>query len=273
MFHQSELEQRSKYHMQIKADVETHKDMINQISREIKSFNTLERNTCTADKKSPTPELCDFMKSVDTRLSCLIDEHAVLKNFPTFPEVKLDVLREANGLAREMTKIQADFKQWGSNSWDDIAMYFQYSVAKLKDDTEIEEEMDDVKQPIGDSGPLTHYEILKKAIKIMDAAQPRLDDVDRNAEQRTKKYAAYGILYDSLIVTHTKHAAVSIASSVIGSALVLLSKRITDESNGGSDHHSSIVAPALKLAYRIYQLASGFDDNAAALFNMLCEYS
>lgn len=282
--------------MQIKEDVERHRDLINEVSRDIKAFNTLNMNVQQQDEEEnkevrndPTVELNNFMATVDRRLSCLVDEHAVLKNFETFPEAKLDVLREANGLSKDLRKIESDFKIWGAQTWEDIAIAYQHNVAEFSENDDKNHDNDDsddrdekkkidVVTPLhttkNDATPKFH-DILAKATKILDSAQPRLDEIDRNEEQRKKKYAAHSIRYDSSMITNTKHCSVHMASALIGSALVLINTRKKNDrpDNSEPEDFSNVVTPALKVSYRIYQLASGFDENAAALFDMLCDYS
>lgn len=128
-----------------------------------------------------------------------------------------------------------------------------------------------------------------KAQKLIDTVQPRIDDVVRLEDSRSKKLKKYNIVFDQTLVTRARHSSVHVASAVLGSALVdaAAKKQKQRRDRAGAPADDSVakkkesedaravdatVASALKLAYRIYQLASGFDTNTAALFHMLSEF-
>ncbi|KAK3020083.1 hypothetical protein RJ639_003707 [Escallonia herrerae] len=72
------------FYGQIKSDVETKAGLVNFLTKEIEGASFTE----IADAEA-------FVKWLDGELSSLVDERAVLKHFPQWPERKADALREA----------------------------------------------------------------------------------------------------------------------------------------------------------------------------------
>ena len=183
------------------------------------------------------------------------------------------------------------------NGWSDLSGRFQRQAAALPPAALRDAEGDADGEKVGDAdgggeaaavaidaGLPRFATLFPKAQKLIDAVQPRIDDIVRLEDARTKKLDKYGIVFEQALVTRARHASVHVASAVLGSALVDVAvrrrrraERARDAGGGGKragaedGGDDAAVAPALKLAYRIYQLASGFDTNTAALFHMLSE--
>ncbi|KAJ6964841.1 protein CHUP1 [Populus alba x Populus x berolinensis] len=92
-----EIENRSSYLSAIKSDVEKQKEFINFLIKEVESsaFNDI------SDVKA-------FVKWLDDELSSLVDERAVLKHFPQWPERKADALREAAFNYRDLMNLELE---------------------------------------------------------------------------------------------------------------------------------------------------------------------
>ncbi|KAI3675357.1 hypothetical protein L1987_84946 [Smallanthus sonchifolius] len=91
-----EIENRSTYLTSIKSDVEKYGELLNFLIREVESAAFMEISDVEA-----------FVKWVDGELSCLVDERAVLKHFPQWPERKADALREAAFSYRDLKDLQS----------------------------------------------------------------------------------------------------------------------------------------------------------------------
>ncbi|KAI3809899.1 hypothetical protein L1987_19502 [Smallanthus sonchifolius] len=91
-----EIENRSTYLSSIKSDVEKYGELLNFLIREVESAVFMEISDVEA-----------FVKWVDGELSCLVDERAVLKHFPQWPERKADALREAAFSYRDLKDLQS----------------------------------------------------------------------------------------------------------------------------------------------------------------------
>ncbi|GAB4825381.1 hypothetical protein Ancab_008252 [Ancistrocladus abbreviatus] len=79
-----EIENRSTYLLAIKYDVETQREYIHFLIREMETAAFTEISALEV-----------FVKWLDRELSCLVDKTAVLKHFPQWPERKADAMREA----------------------------------------------------------------------------------------------------------------------------------------------------------------------------------
>ncbi|KAE8722771.1 F10K1.18 protein, putative isoform 6 [Hibiscus syriacus] len=99
-----EIENRSTYVSAIKSDVEKQKEFINFLISEVQS---------AAFKDISDVEV--FVKSLDQELSSLVDERAVLKHFPHWPERKADALREAAFSYRDLKNMEAEVSSFKAN--------------------------------------------------------------------------------------------------------------------------------------------------------------
>lgn len=89
---------------QIKSDVEKQKEFINFLIKEVESAAFKE----IADVKV-------FVKWLDDELSSLVDERAVLKHFPQWPERKADALREAAFNYRDLRNLESEVSSFKDN--------------------------------------------------------------------------------------------------------------------------------------------------------------
>ncbi|XVF20327.1 hypothetical protein REPUB_Repub11eG0188800 [Reevesia pubescens] len=99
-----EIENRSTYVSAIKSDVEKQKEFINFLISEVQS---------AAFKDISDVEV--FVKWLDQELSSLVDERAVLKHFPQWPERKADALREAGFSYRDLKNLEAEVSSFVVN--------------------------------------------------------------------------------------------------------------------------------------------------------------
>ena len=89
---------------QIKSDVEKQKEFINFLISEVQS---------AVFKDISDVEV--FVKWLDQELSSLVDERAVLKHFPQWPERKADALREAAFSYRDLKNLEAEVSSFEVN--------------------------------------------------------------------------------------------------------------------------------------------------------------
>lgn len=82
---------------QIKSDVENQGEFINFLAREVQN---------AAYKEIADVE--EFVKWLDGELSYLVDERAVLKHFPSWPEKKADAMREAAFTYRDLKNLESE---------------------------------------------------------------------------------------------------------------------------------------------------------------------
>ncbi|GAA0142640.1 non-motor actin binding protein [Lithospermum erythrorhizon] len=99
-----EIENRSTYLLAIKSDVELHGEFINYLTREVEKASF-----------SDISEVEPFVKWLDSELSCLVDERAVLKHFPQWPERKADALREAACSFKELKNLELEVLSFKDN--------------------------------------------------------------------------------------------------------------------------------------------------------------
>ncbi|THF94508.1 hypothetical protein TEA_026504 [Camellia sinensis var. sinensis] len=99
-----EIENRSTYVLAIKSDVETQGEFINSLIRAVETAEFTDMSDVEA-----------FIKWLDGELSCLVDERAVLKHFPQWPEKKADALREAAFSYRDLKNLESEVSSFKDN--------------------------------------------------------------------------------------------------------------------------------------------------------------
>eukprot|EP00854_Cymbomonas_tetramitiformis_P021426 gene21426-25767_t len=96
-----EIERMSRHHLEVKQDVETQCDFIHALGAEIQAIQV-----------GVMDDVGVFVKWMDDELSFLVDERAVLKHFPTFPEKKVDMLREAASEYQAIALLEKGTAEW-----------------------------------------------------------------------------------------------------------------------------------------------------------------
>ncbi|XXG39733.1 hypothetical protein AAC387_Pa01g0614 [Persea americana] len=99
-----EIENRSAYVMAIKSDIETKKEFIEYVTREVQNAAYKEISDVEA-----------FVKWLDEELSYLVDERAVLKHFRQWPERKADAMREAAFSYRDLKNLEIEVSSFHDN--------------------------------------------------------------------------------------------------------------------------------------------------------------
>ncbi|MCL7040825.1 hypothetical protein MKW94_020130 [Papaver nudicaule] len=99
-----EIENRSTYLLAIKSDVETHGNFIKFLTKEVENAAYKDISDVEA-----------FVKWLDGELSYLVDERAVLKHFPQWPERKADAMREAAFNYRDLKILESEVLSFRDN--------------------------------------------------------------------------------------------------------------------------------------------------------------
>ncbi|PIA32386.1 hypothetical protein AQUCO_04500174v1 [Aquilegia coerulea] len=145
-----EIENRSRYLMAIKSDVETQGDLIRFLTKEVVNATFKD----IADVEA-------LVKWLDRELSYLVDERAVLKHFPEWPEQKADAMREAAFSYRDLFNLKSE-------------------VASFKDNP---------KEP------------LSLALKRMQALQDSVHNIQRTRDSVSKRYRGFQIPCEWMLET------------------------------------------------------------------------
>ncbi|XP_048226547.1 protein CHUP1, chloroplastic isoform X2 [Ricinus communis] len=199
-----EIENRSSHLSAIKSDVEKRREFINYLIKEVE--------TATFKDISQVEK---FVKWLDVELNSLVDERAVLKHFPEWPERKADALREAAFNYRDLRNL----------------------------DSEVLSFEDNPKEP------------LTKAVGKMQALQDRLENSVNNAERTRestiKRYRDFQIpwewLLDAGLIGQMKLSSLRIAKQYI--------KRITKELQiNDCLFEENLLLQGARFAYRVHQV-------------------
>lgn len=108
-------------HLQIKSDTDRHRDHIHFL------ISTVEAATFTDISEVET-----FVKWIDDELSSLVDERAVLKHFPKWPERKADSLREAACNYKGIKNLETEILSFKDNPKNSLTQALQ-KIQSLQD--------------------------------------------------------------------------------------------------------------------------------------------
>ncbi|KAL9243895.1 hypothetical protein vseg_017732 [Gypsophila vaccaria] len=214
-----EIENRSTYLSAVKLDVEMQREFINFIIQEVQAATF-------KDIKAVE----DFVKWLDRELSCLVDERAVLKHFPEWPERRTDSLREAAGFYRDLKSIESE-----------ILMH-----------------KDNPKQ------------LLHKSLGRIQALQDRLERVMSNTERvrdgAMRRYKELQIpcdwMLDIGLIGQIKLLSLKLAREYI-------QRVVAEVQSPKSTNADDIIHQAARFAYRVHQFAGGFDKDTLCIFDDL----
>lgn len=108
-------------HLQIKSDTDRHRDHIHLL------ISKVEAATFTDISEVET-----FVKWIDEELSSLVDERAVLKHFPKWPERKADSLREAACNYKGLKNLETEILSFEDNPKHSLTQALQ-KIQSLQD--------------------------------------------------------------------------------------------------------------------------------------------
>ncbi|KAL3530909.1 hypothetical protein ACH5RR_010231 [Cinchona calisaya] len=214
-----EIENRSTYLLHIKSDVETHGELVSFLSREVEiaEFGDIS-------------EVESFVKWLDGQLSCLVDERAVLKHFPQWPERKADALREAACSYRELKNLESEVSSYEDNP----------------------------KQQLTES--------LRKMQALQDRLEKNVNNIERVREGTSKKYRELHIpwtwMLDTGVVGQLKFSSVMLAKHY-------MKKIVKELESSGASQDDHLLLQGVRFAYRVHQFAGGFDADALLAFEEL----
>ncbi|XVF68487.1 hypothetical protein PTKIN_Ptkin11bG0006600 [Pterospermum kingtungense] len=213
-----EIENRSTYVSAIKSDVKKQKEFINFLISEVQSAAFKDISDVEA-----------FVKWLDQELSSLVDERAVLKHFPQWPERKADALREAAFTYRDLKNLEAEVSSFEVNP----------------------------KEPF------------KSEIRRIQALQDRLEqsvnNIERVRESTSKRYRDFQIpwewMLDTGLIGQMKFSSLRLAREYM--------KRTTKELAKEPSQENSLLLQGVRFAYRVHQFAGGFDAETIRAFEEL----
>ncbi|XVE59011.1 hypothetical protein DITRI_Ditri05aG0009900 [Diplodiscus trichospermus] len=214
-----EIENRSTYVSAIKSDVEKQKEFINFLISEVQS---------AAFKDISDVE--EFVKSLDQELSSLVDERAVLKHFPQWPERKADALREAAFSYRDLKNLEAEVSAFEANPRESF-----------------------------------HSELRRKQA-LQDRLEQTVDNIERIRESTSKRYRDFQIpwewMLDTGLIGQMKFSSLRLARECMKrTAKELQSKESSPE--------NTLLLQGVRFAYRVHQFAGGYDAETIRAFEDL----
>ncbi|XP_017982123.1 PREDICTED: protein CHUP1, chloroplastic isoform X2 [Theobroma cacao] len=220
-----EIENRSTYVSAvstIKSDVEKQKEFINFLISEVQS---------AAFKDISDVEV--FVKWLDQELSSLIDERAVLKHFPQWPERKADALREAAFSYRDLKNLEAEVSSFEVNP------------------------------------SVSFNSVLRRMQELQDRLEQSVNNTERIRDSTSKRYRDFqipwGWMLDTGLIGQLKFSSLRLAREYM--------KRTTKElQSNESSQVNSLLLQGVRFAYRVHQVG-GFDAETIRAFEDLKKIS
>ncbi|KAF3331789.1 protein CHUP1 [Carex littledalei] len=214
-----EIENRSSYVLAIKSDVESQGEFINFLAKEVENAAYKDM----ADVES-------FVKWLDEELSYLVDERAVLKHFPHWPERKADTMREAACSYRDLKSLETE-------------------AASFHDDPRV---------------------ITSVALKRVQALQDKLEhgvhNIERVRDSTSKRYRDFRIpwewMLDTGIVSQIKLGSLKLVR-------VYMSRAVSAFKCGQFLDDDDLILNGVRFAFRVHQFVGGFDEGSRRAFQEL----
>ncbi|XP_006649917.1 protein CHUP1, chloroplastic [Oryza brachyantha] len=218
-----EIENRSAYVLAIKSDVENQSEFINFLAMEVQS---------AAYKEIADVE--EFVKWLDGELSYLVDERAVLKHFPNWPEKKADTMREAAFTYRDLKNLESE-------------------ASSFHDDRRVATPM-----------------ALKRMQALQDKIEQGIHNTERVRDSASGRYKDLKIpwewMLDSGIISQLKMASLKLAQEYMNRIVnALKSDPFTND--------EELLLQGVRFAFRIHQLAGGFNEGCRKAFQELKMYA
>ncbi|XP_022753610.1 protein CHUP1, chloroplastic-like [Durio zibethinus] len=215
-----EIENRSTYVSAIKSDVQKQKEFINFLISEVQSASFKDISDVEV-----------FVKWLDQELSSLVDERAVLKHFPQWPERKADALREAAFSYRDLKNLEAEVSSFEVNP----------------------------------------RESFNSELRRMQALQDRLEqsvnNIERITESTNKRYRDFQIPCEWML-DHTGLFG-QMKFSSLRLAREYMKRTIKELQSNEASQESSLLLQGVRFAYRVHQFAGGFDAETTRAFEDL----
>ncbi|PSS09502.1 hypothetical protein CEY00_Acc16525 [Actinidia chinensis var. chinensis] len=214
-----EIENRSTHVLAIKSDVENQGEFINSLARAVETAYFTDISDVEA-----------FVKWLDGELSCLVDERAVLKHFPQWPERKADALREAAFAYRDLKNLESEVSSFNDNP----------------------------------------KQLLTQSLRRIQALQDRLErsvsNIERIREDTSKRYREFHIpsewMLDTGLIGQMKLGSLTLAKSYM--------RRVTKELQfNESLQEENLLLQGVRFAFRVHQFAGGFDVETKHAFEEL----
>nr|XP_011460965.1 PREDICTED: protein CHUP1, chloroplastic isoform X1 [Fragaria vesca subsp. vesca] len=214
-----EIENRSSYVLAIKSEVETQAEFINFLIKEVESA-----------KFKNIADVEAFVNWLDRQLSSLVDERAVLKHFPRWPERKADTLREAACNYRDLRNLKSEVLSFGDNTKEPLIL------------------------------------ALRRIEALQDRLERSLSSTERTRDITSKKYRDFQIpwewMLDTGLVGQMKVSSLRLAKEFM--------KRIIREVQSSEcSRVENLVLQGVRFAFRVHQFAGGFDAETILSFEEL----
>ncbi|TVU47396.1 hypothetical protein EJB05_06996 [Eragrostis curvula] len=217
-----EIENRSAYVLAIKSDVENQAAFVNFLASEVQN---------AAYKEIVDVE--EFVKWLDGELSYLVDERAVLKHFPNWPEKKADAMREAAFTSRDLKNLESE-------------------ASSFHDDRRVATPM-----------------ALKSMQALQDKIEQGIHNTERVRDSASGRYRDLKIpwewMLDSGIIYQLKMASLKLAKEYMNRIVIALK-------SDPFANDEELLLQGVRFAFRIHQLAGGFDEGCRKAFQELKAY-
>lgn len=214
-----EIENKSTYLSAIKSDVEMQGGLINNLTREVE--------TAAFNKISDVEA---FVKWLDEELSSLVDERAVLKHFPQWPEKKADALREAAFSYGDMKNLHTEVSSFKTNP----------------------------KQPLTQS--------LKRIQALQDRLEQSVSNIEKGREGTSKRYREFHIPWEWMLDTGLV-GQMKLSSLVLAKEYMKRVAKQLQSSDPSQD--GDLLIQGVRFAFRVHQFAGGFDTDTLHAFEEL----
>jgi hypothetical protein len=177
-------------------------------------------------------DLAAVLTRCDAALALLSDERALLKRFESWPEARVDAMREAVAAHGELSRLGVACAAWLSTP----------HTASCDDD-------------------------LRRIGAFADAAQRKIEALQRTADADERRFAEHGVPWERGALSAARAATASLAAAHMARVLPQAARLMRlPPSADGPGRAAELLAGAVRFAFRLHQFAGGFTPEAAARF-------
>ncbi|KAK3273572.1 hypothetical protein CYMTET_18195, partial [Cymbomonas tetramitiformis] len=216
-----ELKKKSNHHVQVEQERKEYETMLTDLTVETKSFSP--RNM---------DEAVQFIEKVDQALNVFSDEREVLKGMEEWPETRVDLLREAAAMYKEITSMKSLLVEMNGSQVGGESFYAHAAAA---------------------------FDRIQKRVEVMSITQ----DGD------LKRFRAQAIPWSETCLDEVIHSSLKFGENYLMKVLTDVAAmrsqpRFTVEMD---EKVKWLLDAGVRTGFRVHQFAGGFNPTCTVLFN------
>lgn len=214
----AEMRRRSVHEAGIERDLTRHVQELSVKAEEVRRF-------CPAKME----EACAFMETLERKLNVLEDERAVLRRVEGWPEAKVDTMREACALFRELTAMK-----------DTCKGYKPRRGGKPAED-------------------------LAKVVETLEKTQRRIESLQRSEAADAQRFREHSLPWTPEFLSGARFSTLGLALAHMRLS-VDEARRLQAREPDSQQKRKELLGDSVRVAFRTHQFTGGFNAECSAAF-------